>query len=360
MKARFSGLLAAPVALGLLVGACIEDPVSDLDTGPAYMVFNADQLDLFEGDVVGVIASVLDGRGRPLPASITFTACDADVTVAADATYDPVPNTSARAIVTAAAAGASCVVAAGGGVADTLSAVVLPVSFAGALSSTTPAGGSLMTIRATPVLNFNPATVSVTFGGGFVAPSVFKTADSVGVLVPFSDPGPLTIAGINVTYVPGLNVSLPTAQSVTQTGDVYGLADTSFATAPTIALPAAAGQSVQIISNIGPPNNTQCAEVVFGFGSSGPCMIYQFTVAAPTDLTFSTDWAPGTALAPDVDIYSCDDTGIPGCFEDGGGGATGSKPQEFTFTFPAGTHYFVVEIYSGSGARNIITTITQN
>lgn len=358
MNARLSGLLAVPAAL-LLFG-CLSDPVSDLDGSAAAVVASEDQLQLSQGDTVTVTASVLDGRGVAIATPVTFSACDADITVAADPSYDPVPATSARAIVGAAGPGASCVVAAGGGFADTVPATVLPVNFAGTLSSTTPAGGSVMSIQSTAVLKFDTATVSVTFGGGIAAPIAFKSVDSLRVLVPFSDPGPLTIGGINVTYVPGLRVSLATAQSVTQTGDVYGLADTSFATAPTIGLPAGAGESVQIISDIGPANDTQCAEIVFDFGSAGPCMIYRFTLAAPTDLTFSTDWAPGTALAPDVDIYSCDDTEIPGCFEDGGGGATGSKPQEFTFTFPAGTHYFVVEIYSGSGARNIITTITQN
>ncbi|MGH7644741.1 MAG: hypothetical protein ACREMR_04055, partial [Gemmatimonadales bacterium] len=301
MKARLSGLLAVPAAL-LLFG-CLEDPVSDLDGGAAAIITSATSFQLAEGDQVAFTASVVDGRAIPLPIAVSFAACDADVSVEADTSYHPVPAVSSRANVTAVAAGASCITVSGGGLSDTVGATVLPVSFGGALSSTTPAGGSVLSIQSTPVLKFDPATVSVTFGGGIAAPIAFKSADSIQVVVPFSDPGPLTIVGINVTYVAGLRVSLPSTQSVTQTGDVYGLADTSFATAPTIALPAGAGQSVTIISDIGPANDTQCAEIVFGFGSAGPCMIYKFTLAAATNLTFSTDWAPGTALAPDVDIY---------------------------------------------------------
>ncbi len=352
MKARFSGLLAAPVALGLLAWACIEDPVSDLDTGAAYVVFNADQLDLSEGDTVAVTASVLDGRGRPLPEAITFTACDADLTVAADPSYDPVPPTSARAIVVAAAPGASCVVAAGGGVSDTLGAVVLPVSFGGALSSTTPQAGAVLSIQSTAALKFNPANAAVTFGGGIPGTIAFASADSLRVIVPFSDAGPLTISGINVTYVAGLEVSLASSSSVTQTGDFWGTGDTSFATAPTFT-PPAAGTTAYGITDLGParPYPADCFE---GAPSTGPCVIYKFTLAAATALTLRAGW-DGTG---DIDIYVCTAVGV--CGTGGFGGAGVNNPEQMnSFTYPAGTYFWVIERFGGTVPRNIRLTMSQ-
>jgi len=351
MNARLSGLLAVPAAL-LLFG-CLSDPVSDLDGSAAAVVASEDQLQLSQGDTVTVTASVLDGRGVALATPVTFTACDADVTVAADPSYDPVPATSARAIVGAAGPGASCVVAAGGGFADTVPATVLPVNFAGTLSSTTPQAGSVLSIQSTAVLKFDTALASVNFGGGIPGTIAFKSADSLQVIVPFSNAGALTIAGINVTYVPGLRVSLPSASSVTQTGDFWGTGDTSFATAPTIGLPVAAGTSAFAITDLGParPYPADCFE---GAPSTGPCVIYKFTLAAATALTLRAGW-DGTG---DVDIYVC--TAVGACGTGGFGGAGVNNPEQMnSFTYPAGTYFWVIERFGGNVPRNIRLTISR-
>jgi len=156
--------------------------------------------------------------------------------------------------------------------------------------------------------------------------------------------------------VAGVTFTVPTPQIVTQTGDVYGISDSAFSTAPAIAIPPAAGRSTVFLTNVGGQNDSQCAEIVLSFGSAGPCMIYKFTLAAATSLTFTTDW-DGDA---DIDIYACAGTNpATTCFEDGGGGATGDQPQTFTFTFPAGTHYFVIEQYDpgGGSPKNLVTTV---
>src|SRR5207247_2400323 len=170
------------------------------------------------GSVKTVTAKVLDGRATPLAVPITFTACTGDVAVSVDDSYHPVPATSARAVVRAVTANPSCVRVAGGGLEDTVSVAILPQSFGGTLSSTTPKGGDTLTINSTAVLKFNPTTTTVTFGGGNSPVVLSQTADVIKVLVPFSSAAPLSISNINVTYVPGLSVTLNTAQTVTQTG----------------------------------------------------------------------------------------------------------------------------------------------
>jgi hypothetical protein len=355
MNRRLFGAFGVLAVLAFTVGGCKNDPLSDLDGEPSNLVTNFSYLQMPIGARTAVNASVLDARATPLEVPITFTACTADITVATDTGYHPVPVTSAQVIVTAVSPNPSCVRVAGGGLEDTVAVAVLPPSFSGAFSSATVAGGDTLVIASTSQLKFDTATVAVTFGGGSPGSIVAKSADTIKVLVPFGADGTLTIEGITVTYAPGVVISLPTTNSVTQTGDAVTGADEAFATAPAITVPAP-GQSSFLITNFGADNADQCAETAanFDFGSTGPCVIYSYTVADTTDLTFTVDWE-GDA---DLDTYSCASADPLDCFEDGGAGATGDHPQEFSFTVPPGTHYFVVENFDGAPTPNIFVRIT--
>lgn len=354
MNRRLFGAFGVLAVLAFTVGGCKSDPLSDLDGKASAVVTNFSYLQMPIGGTATVNAQILDARATPLEVPITFTPCTADVTVAPDTGYHPVPLTSAQVIVTAVSANPSCVRVAGGGIEDTVNIAVLPPNFAGTFSSATVAGGDTLTISSTNLLKFDTATVAVTFGGGTAGSIVAKTADQIKVLVPFGADGPLTISGISVTYAPGVVVSLPSTNSVTQTGDAVTGTDEAFATAPDIAVPAP-GQSTFLITNFGADNADQCAETAanFDFGSTGPCVIYKYTVADSTDLTFTVDWDSDA----DLDTYSCATTDPLDCFEDGGTGATGAHPQEFSFTVPPGTHYFVVENYDGVATANIFVRV---
>jgi hypothetical protein len=173
--------------------------------------------------------------------------------------------------------------------------------------------------------------------------------------MPFGTPGPLTLDGIVVTYVAGLTTSLPTADDFTVTGDLWG-GDDAIGTAPSIAIPATGGTSTFVLTNTTDVDNSaSCPEVVLGFGSSGPCMIYRFDLAAPTSLQFTVDW-DGDA---DVDIYVCPDADPNNCFEDGGDGATAAHPEITGATFSAGPHYLFIEVYDGAPPKNIYVTIAR-
>jgi hypothetical protein len=345
MNRRLFGALGV-IAVLTWAGACKEDPLSDFDGNPAALVTDFTYLQLDAGTSIAVTASVLDGRGAPMPEPVTFAPCSNVVSVEIDTSYHPVPATSSRAIVEGVTTEATCVVVTGGGFIDTIQVAVLPPTFAGVLSSTTPLGGDTMTIARTTQFGFNPATATVTFGGDFEATILSATTDTLVLLVPFSDPDPLTISGITVSYAPGVEITRPTTATVTQTGTLWA-GDSAFATAPIIPLPAL-GDTVLMVATFAGDNVAEC-------GGAGPCVIYEFTVAATTTLTFITDWDSDA----DIDIYACDTPNPSGCFEEGGGGATGAHPQEFTFDFPAGTHYFIVENFDGVFTRNIKVTISQ-
>lgn len=355
------------VLTGLALVGCHKDPLGDLDGTPSAVTLSFAELTLNNGSSQTVTASVVDARSVPLPEGVTFTSrAPAIASVAPDPTYAPVPATSARAVVQATGLGVTYVVATGAGLNDSTKVIVLPLNFNGALSSTTPAGGSILTIASTSLLKFNPATVSVSFPTRGEANLVSKTADTVKVIVPYgAGPGPLTISGIAVTYLPGASVSLNTAANVVVTGDFWA-GDSSWQTAPDITarLPVLNGTSLFIVTT-GRPNASKCPEVVLGFGSTGPCMMFRMSLADTATYSFSVDWQGG-ASSPDIDIYACSDSTVSvasfnsACFEDGGGGATGAKPQEInSYQFPAGDHWFVIEIFGGGSSDNIAVTITR-
>lgn len=367
MNRRLFGAFGVLAVAALPVGGCKSDPFSDLDGTPSAVVTNFSYLQLPLGAQATVNASVVDGRATPLEVPITFTPCTADVTVATDTSYHPVPVTSAQAIVTAVTANASCVIVEGGGLEDTVDVAVLPAGFSGAFSSATPMGGDTLTITSTATLKFDPATVAVTFPSGAAGLVVSATADQVRVLVPFGENGALTIAGVEVTYVPGLIVSLPTTNTITTTGNKWAAAN-SWQTAPdwTPLVPAAAGDTnYAVVAMPGTNNAAVCPEAVMAFGSSGPCAIFRLTFADSTALRFRADWT-GTGANPDVDLLVCSDstlanfdggTGAPCDFE-GFGGATGAKPQLTNARIYApGTWWFVIENYAGTPSPNHIVEI---
>jgi hypothetical protein len=361
MTRRFFGICGALTGLTLVSGSCIDDPLADLDGAPAAVVTDHALLVQAIGERDTVIAKVVDGRFTALQVPITYTACDADVSVTATPGYDPVPPVSVSFIVQAITSGASCVVVSGGGVTDTVDVGVLPTSFSGTVSSTTPQGGDTLTINSTAELKFDTALVTATFAGAALGSVVSKTPDVIRVLVPFSNPGPVSIAGINVTYVPGLRVTLLTSASVTQTGNRWA-GSSSWQTAPDISalLPAAASTSRMIVTRSPVNNVAVCPE---GFGSTGPCNFFRFNVPASATYNFTIDWE-GTAGAPDVDIYHCSDSTVANfgtaCFVTGGSGATGAKPQSTgNDVYTATTYWFVIEIFDGAGPRNAYLSIAR-
>jgi hypothetical protein len=295
-----------------------------------------------------------------LAANVTVSTINAAVaTVAADTTI-PSPNGSEHNyIVTGVSPGQTKLVVTSGGLADTATLNILPVTFAGALSTLTVVGGDTITLASTALLKFDTAKTTVSFGGDKAAPIFSLTRDTIKMLAPFSNAGALTVSHVQVTYVTGLAVTLKTAQGVAQSGSLWTPADTGYATAPQVALPTTTGGKTLFLTDmLGTyTNDADCGEGT-GAGGIGKCAIFKYVATGTDSLSFSVDWE-GTASDPDIDIYSCDNTGVAGCFEDNGSGATGSKPQVFRLKPTAGTHYYVIEVYAGAPPANIVTTITK-
>ena len=175
---------------------------------------------------------------------------------------------------------------------------------------------------ATAALQFNPATADVDFGAGYRGFVTNRTATSLSVIVPIPSPtlpGPITVDGIDVTYVPGLQVSLPTAASFTVTNP-YNPNDFPL-----------------------PPATATFPDTVYeGFAAGEADNLYTFTLATATTLTMSVDWVGGA----DLDLYLCD----AACGVAVAASAGSSKPETFTATVPAGTYNVYVNNWVAAGA----------
>jgi hypothetical protein len=365
MNARIVGLVGLAALVAGAVQGCKSDPTTSGVGSPSQVLLNFKSFTLNVGDSTTVVATVVDDRLTPLVVPATFTACDASVAVGVDQTYNPEPPTSVRAIIRAVGPNVTCVVAsAAGAKPDTTTLVILPVSFPGALSAATANAGSVLSISSTTTLKFDTSVVTVTFTGGAKPPLISKTPDQLQFLVPFSDPGPITIAGIAVTYVAGLEVTLKTATSFTQTGSDPFPGDNAWNTSPDITslLPAAGHVSWFLATSPASdaPNANICPEARFLFGPAGPCAIFKFTLSAPTTITFTTDWDGGSG---DSDFLICSDstaasydttfTTFHPCEADGLAGATSSKPETAGgVSYPAGTYWFVAQDFDGGGVKN--------
>jgi hypothetical protein len=370
---RVYGFLTGVV---LAIGACKGDPTSSLRNGPASLTVKPNTFVIDTGQTEALVITIRDAQLNPVAGTVTVTSANQTIAkVVRDTTLPPVDSSKASFQVTALSPGQTKLMVNGAGVIDSAVVNVLSVAFTGVLSSTTPKAGDTLTIHSTVVLKFAPESALVIFGGS-AAPDtgtiLIATADSLKVLAPVSGSAPLSIKGIVLPFISGSFFTLPTPGSVAVTGDHWA-ADNSWQTAPDITalLPAAGGTSHMVVA-LGQPNVAVCPEGVLGFGSSGPCMIFKFTVASPTTLNFATLWQ-GTGSNPDIDIYACSDSAQANfgaaCFEDGGAGATGSDPQATgNFAYPAGTHCFVIEYFAaGDGAtcatsgntKNYVVTITR-
>jgi hypothetical protein len=326
------GVIAALVAS--TVTGCKKDPLSDLDGNAAAVVTDFTSIQLAPGTSDTITARIVDGRFTPLAVPITFTACTSDLTVAPDPSYNPVPATSARVIITAVTANASCVVVSGGGISDSIAVAILPATFNGTASTATPLVGQPFSLYASTLLGFNPASANINFGGGVRGEIIRRVGDTLTVRVPQPDaaqPAPLTVENVAVKYVPGLTVTLPTATQFTVTNP-FGAHTSGGPNGITI--PADADSLVFYDGFQSGANGTSVFIDYF----------YPFTIASTDTITFEVSWNS----AADLDFAICNGV-FSGC-TGGFGGATGANPERITVIFAPGNYNLFIESFDDHAA----------
>jgi len=375
MNRVISGLFAGAAAIAITAAGCKEDPTAGQSADATGILTNASTMVVSEGDSATLRASVINSQGFPLEIPVSFAECDAKIDTFQDPNFDPPVSNAFQIYVKGLTIGASCVTVSGGGFTETVDALVAPIIFPGAVSDLAPAGGSTIIIASTTLLKF-AKDPQVIFGGSVSGGVASATADQITVVVPFSSPGPLLVQDIAPSYIQTNTYALNTVDEVTQTGDFW-VGDGSSATAPTITVPTSVGNSLPMITNLfgsdnaascpdaGVANNTpEAVAALGGFNTfEGPCMFYKFTLAAPAKLAFILDWDGAPPDLTDLDIFACSaaQIGTSACGtspESGTGGKTENdpnfelpghttpffqRPEGFSFTFPAGDHYLVIE-----------------
>ena len=377
MKRSLSGAIGA-LAVATLVGSCKEDPTASSGGGAKTIIANPNPVVTSVGQNGSFLAAVYDALLNPLPATFTVTSSDPTVATVALDPVNPDPNgTRQRFTVTGLKPGRSLIQvtqASGGNLSVTDTANIAPIVFDGAISNLTPAGGSTITVTSTSLLKFS-GSPAVAFGGGVLGAVAAHTADQLTVIVPFSDPGKLKIDSIAPTYIATNEYSLNTVSSVTQTGDLW-MGDSSATTAPTIPLPAADGAKLPMITNLFERDNKAVCPDASVAGFQGPCMFYQFALSDTMTLKFLVDWDGTPADLTDLDIFACTAATVQTATcgtspESGTAGKQKStvtvakRPEAFSFLFPAGTHFLVIErrtTFNPTGTTppsNVRVTITR-
>ncbi len=345
--------------------ACKGDPTSSLRNGPSALSVTPSTL-IADPTGAPIVVVVRDGQLNPVAADVTAKSADVTIAQVAPDTSRPFPDGATHAfLVTGRLDGGATTVTFTSGSLDTSTTVLLvPKLLPGTLSSTTPQGGSVLTIGSTTLLKLDGVS-GVTFGGGVQGLVLTADVDAVDVIVPFSDPGVLNIAGVYPTYLgSGVGYAVQGVATVTQTGSVWA-GDDAPGTAPVLTLPATAGKVVPMITPLfGGNNAASCVQPT----AQGPCMFYQFTVAASTKLTFSVDWDGNPSDSTDINLFACASPyNAATCLTSPQAVDTSktARPAAFTATFATGTHVIVLErkatkptVPAAIAPRNFLWTIT--
>ncbi len=341
--------------------ACRGDPTASLRGGAKSIDLSSNVMFIDSGASKPLQVVVRDEQLNPLAADVTVTSAAPTIAaVAADTTTPTANGVNHNYVVKGIIPGPTKIVVQSGGVTDSTRVFTLPIRFPGGISSTTPVGGDTVVFTSTTQFKFDLGAGGASFFGDHRATVLRVTPDSLVLLTPFSLAGAPTVQGVNVTYVPGLTVALRFHLSVTQTGDIYGEADSGYTTAPTLALPTQTDSSTKYQTDmVADSNSANCSE------GSGLCAIFKYVANGTDSLEFKVDWEGSDS----VDVYSCDNTGVSGCFESyvtGVGGkdtltasATAAQPEKFSWIPPAGIHYFVLEVRTPPTPANFYITITK-
>ena len=333
MKRSMCGLIVLAAVAGL--GSCGGDPTGDQIEQGQQVVADPSSMFLSTGGSEFVVVQVLDELGNQLPVNFEPLNVGPGITVERDTTYLQTTigtnlETAQRFTVTGTAPTATQFELASNGVSTTIPVKVTPTGTTATLSNAAPAMNEPLTVTLPAGYRFGTAP-GITVGGDVgVTTAVAPDSSSVTVILPPGATGTVTVDSVQVDYLPGVNLSLPSDQTVTV--GATPLAGTDAPTsAPSIPLPAAGGTTATF-------DVPDFAATIDHY--------YKLDVTEPGDYTITVDWSIGS----DLDAPVC--LSDPTCASEDFGDPTvsGNKPETGTFTLPAGTHVLWVEDYGGDAA----------
>jgi hypothetical protein len=344
MKHSRFGLVVLLSCGGLL--ACNGDPTASIrDDNPPEIISDPSVLFLTQGESKTITVQLVDAQGNQLPADFEATPGGSQVTVTQDTTFLKTTNgsnlnTKERFVVASGDAGQTTITVTGGGATKDVPVSVIPTGVAATFSNAAPAVNEAVTITLPANYKFGPnTTVTSDLGDAFIS-SFAADSTSITAVLPPGSTGPLTLNGVNASFLPGLDLSLPTADVVTAVGTPVG-GDTPAAAAP---VPTPALDASTTFFDAGGFTGAD----VTGDGGVG-AQYYSFTVTEAGDYHFVTDWAG----AADLDALVC--TNPAGCVTFAGTGTT--QPEDGTLTLAPGSYTIVIVLFAGAAPNFFKLTI---
>jgi hypothetical protein len=339
MKRSMCGLIVLAAAAGL--GSCGGDPTGDQIEQGQQVVADPSSLFLPLAGSEFVVVQVLDQLGNQLPVDFQPQNVGAGITVERDTTYLQTTigthlETAQRFIVTGTTPTATQFQLVSGGLSATIPVKVTPTGTTATLSNPTPAMNEPLTVTLPAGYKFGTAP-GITVGSDVgVTTAVAPDSSSVTVVLPPGATGTVQVDSVQADYLPGVNLSLPSDQTVTVGATpLTGTDDPG--TAPVIPLPA--------------PGGVTATFDVPDFAASGFFRFYRIDVAEPGDYSVSLDWDIGS----DMDLYLCFDLA---CDEGDFSAATANQPEAATFAIATpGTYWLWVNDYGADAAGATISLV---
>ena len=339
MKRSMCGLIVLAAVAGL--GSCGGDPTGDQIEQGQQVIADPSSMFLSNGGSEFVVVQVQDQLGNQLPVNFEPQNVGPGITVERDTTYLKTTigtnlETAQRFTVTGTAPTATQFDLVSEGNSVTIPVKVTPVGTTATLSNPAPAMNEPLTVTLPAGYKFGTAP-GVTVGSDVgVTTAVAPDSTSVTVLLPPGATGTVQVDSVQVDYLPGVNLSLPSDQTVTV--GATPLAGTNATTsAPALPVPALDASTVTFD--------------VPDFATSAD-RFYRLDVTEAGNYTVSLDWDIGG----DLDLLLCNNTA---CSAPNIAGATASHPEEPTYTLTPGTYYLWVNDYGGDAAGTTLTfTIT--
>lgn len=337
MKRHLWGLAVVGVLIG--VAGCAGDPTESISGTAARIVPTYSKLFLFPGDSVIVTAEVRDEQGGSLPVDVTAASSDASVAAVVD---DPLaPVVQARFWVRGDGVGGAKVTLTAGGLSSEILVSVFPDVFQGDVAVSTTAILDTVTIG---VGSSGLKFVADTAGGADLttvaiddepARILSLTPDEVKVLA--MSTGALTDVALtisNMVFLEGTEYestigSLDAENPISISGEDNEPGNDDPASGTAITVGGAALEGLITESDIDD--------------------FFVFTLAAPATVSISVVFDGGGG-DPDLDVFVLSAAGAGFCVLDGCAMATGSQPEEFTGTLPAGTYTVLIEYYDSGDA----------
>jgi hypothetical protein len=341
MKRSMCGLIVLAAATALW--SCSGDPTEGL-RGADRIVADPSSVFLDHGASEFVVVQVLDEQGNQAVVDFEAQSVGPGITVEEDTTFLQTTigthlETRQRFIVTGTAPTATSFQLVSGGQSITIPVKVTPIGATVTLSNAAPVMNEPVVITLPAGYKFGTSPGATVGGDVGITTAVAPDSSSVTVVFPPGTTGTVTVDSVQVDFLPGVNLALPTAETITVGATpLAGTDDPS--TAPAIPLPAPGG----VAPTFDVPDFTATVD-----------HFYRLDVVEPGDYTITVDWDIGS----DIDAPVC--VSDPTCASEDFADPTvsASHPESGTFTLPAGTHILWVNDYGADAAGATLSIVIE-